>query len=128
MRAPVLGSTSCRHSFQDASRPDYLFKAAFHKRNPADGFASYAADIWRTVMGDKDIDIPSQKRMHSHYRCEKIRHDALVAFHAEVCTAMTSSCGYAAQFGAWHVAHLHELKAQADALTSKIIGAEASPY
>ena len=31
-------------------------------------------------MSDKDIDIPSQKRMHSHYRCEKLRHETTTAF------------------------------------------------
>lgn len=35
-----------RQRFADKSRPDYVFKPAYHKRIPADGVAFYMEGIW----------------------------------------------------------------------------------
>ena len=35
-------------------------------------------------MSNEDLDIPSQKRMHGAFRCEKIRHDVLQQFNEKV--------------------------------------------
>ena len=35
-------------------------------------------------MKDEDLDIPSQKRMHAQYRCEKIRQQVLTGFQSKV--------------------------------------------
>lgn len=80
-------ATSLAARFKDPHSDQYLFQEELHKRNPADGFASYAASIWSAVMSDKDLDIPSQKRIHGYYRCEKIRQELLEKFHSKLSTA-----------------------------------------
>lgn len=53
-----------------------LFKPEYSRGVAADGFAAYAESVWETVRANKELDIPSQKEMLAHVRCEQIARDA----------------------------------------------------
>lgn len=56
-----------------------------YKRNvAADGFATYADSVWGTIRENKELDIPSQKEMLAHVRCEQIARDAIDAAEAKL--------------------------------------------
>eukprot|EP01006_Ploeotia_vitrea_P045321 TRINITY_DN66931_c7_g13_i2.p1 TRINITY_DN66931_c7_g13~~TRINITY_DN66931_c7_g13_i2.p1 ORF type:complete len:798 (-),score=459.54 TRINITY_DN66931_c7_g13_i2:154-2547(-) len=67
-----------RSRFSEASRDDYVFKYPFHfdKTVPADGFAHFASNVWRTIVESKELDLPSQKEMLATYRCDEIAQSA----------------------------------------------------
>lgn len=43
----------------------------------ADGFSEYARSVWETIRANRELDIPSQKEMLAHVRCEQIAKEAL---------------------------------------------------
>lgn len=53
-----------------------LFRKEYNRGVAADGFAAYAESVWETVRANKELDIPSQKEMLAHVRCEQIAHEA----------------------------------------------------
>jgi protein SEY1 len=55
-----------------------LFLKEYSRGVAADGFSSYAESVWETVRANKELDIPTQKEMLAHVRCEQIARDAMV--------------------------------------------------
>lgn len=53
-----------------------LFRPEYSRGVAADGFAAYAESVWETVRANKELDIPSQKEMLAHVRCEQIAREA----------------------------------------------------
>jgi protein SEY1 len=53
-----------------------LFRKEYSRGVAADGFAAYAESVWETVRANKELDIPSQKEMLAHVRCEQIAHES----------------------------------------------------
>lgn len=58
---------------------DEMFLPEYRRDVAADGFATYAESVWETVRANKELDIPSQKEMLAHVRCEQIARDACEA-------------------------------------------------
>lgn len=71
-KAFVKAGAVLKHKFEDGE----LFKNEYNRGVAADGFAAYAESVWETVRANKELDIPSQKEMLAHVRCEQIAHDA----------------------------------------------------
>ena len=61
-----------RKRFTDKTRPDYVFKPAYHKRIPADGLAHYMQTIWEQVQSNKDLDLPTQQELLAQFRCDEL--------------------------------------------------------
>lgn len=57
--------------FMNPQCPDYLFKEKSSKLVPGDGLAHYIRTIWDTIVNNKELNLPSQKSMLSHFRCEE---------------------------------------------------------
>ena len=57
--------------FLDPEDPDYLFKDKSHKNVPGDGLAQYITQLWDTIYENKELNIPSQRSMLSHFKCEE---------------------------------------------------------
>lgn len=57
--------------FLDPECPDYLFKDKSHKNVPGDGLAQYITQLWDTIYENKELNIPSQRSMLSHFKCEE---------------------------------------------------------
>ncbi|PXF46443.1 Protein SEY1 [Gracilariopsis chorda] len=51
---------------------DGIFKDEYSRGVAADGFSEYARSVWETIRANKELDIPSQKEMLAHVRCEQI--------------------------------------------------------
>jgi hypothetical protein len=69
-----------KQRFRNADAPGYIFKDAYTKDVPADGWSIYAKRIWETIMDSRDLDLPSQKEMLAMFRCDEIKASALVNF------------------------------------------------
>lgn len=54
-----------------------VFLAEYSRGVAADGFAAYAESVWETIRANRELDIPSQKEMLAHVRCEEIARDAM---------------------------------------------------
>jgi protein SEY1 len=57
-------------------RDGELFRSDYSRGVAADGFAAFAESVWETVRANKELDIPSQKEMLAHVRCEQIAREA----------------------------------------------------
>lgn len=54
-----------------------VFLAEYSRGVAADGFAAYAESVWETIRANRELDIPSQKEMLAHVRCEEIAREAM---------------------------------------------------
>lgn len=54
-----------------------LFLKEYNRGVAADGFAAYAESVWDTIRANKELDIPSQKEMLAHVRCEQIAREVV---------------------------------------------------
>ncbi|KAJ3115734.1 Dynamin-like GTPase that mediates homotypic ER fusion [Physocladia obscura] len=61
-----------RTRFSDPTALDYVFLPVLHKRVPADGFSSFAHDIWERISASKELDLPTQTQLLAEHRCEEI--------------------------------------------------------
>ncbi|KAI0220473.1 Dynamin-like GTPase that mediates homotypic ER fusion [Massospora cicadina] len=61
-----------RRQFYDPTHRDYVFRAQYHKKIPADGFAAYAASIWEQIVANRDLDLPTQQQLLAQFRCDEI--------------------------------------------------------
>ncbi len=59
-----------------------MFLDEYRRGVAADGFATYAESVWNTIRENKELDIPSQKEMLAHVRCEQIAREAIDAAEA----------------------------------------------
>lgn len=57
-----------------------IFKEEYSRGVAADGFCEYAKSVWETIRANKELDIPSQKEMLAHVRCEQIAKEIFVSF------------------------------------------------
>lgn len=53
-----------------------LYRTEYCRGVASDGFAAYAESVWDTIRANKELDIPSQKEMLAHVRCEQIAREA----------------------------------------------------
>lgn len=53
-----------------------VFLEEYSRGVAADGFAAYAEGVWETIRANRELDIPSQKEMLAHVRCEQIAKEA----------------------------------------------------
>ena len=72
-----------RTRFCNPKDPNFVFKTAYHKRIPADGFAPYLSSIWEQVLSNKDLDLPTQQELLAQFRCDEIASVAFVTFEAQ---------------------------------------------
>lgn len=56
-----------------------MFLEEYRRDVAADGFATYADSVWNTIRDNKELDIPTQKEMLAHVRCEEISREAIDA-------------------------------------------------
>ncbi|KAJ2806820.1 Dynamin-like GTPase that mediates homotypic ER fusion [Coemansia guatemalensis] len=71
-----------RKQFTDKKSDDYVFRSAYKRQVPADGFAHYAQAVWEKVVSNKDLDLPTQQELLAQYRCDEIAAAALEPFRA----------------------------------------------
>ncbi|KAJ2776779.1 Dynamin-like GTPase that mediates homotypic ER fusion, partial [Coemansia linderi] len=69
-----------RRQFTDVGSPEYVFKADYKRRVPADGFPHYASSVWEKVVSNKDLDLPTQQELLAQFRCDEIAAAALEPF------------------------------------------------
>ena len=54
------------------------------KNVPADGLKQYVNQIWKDILNDKDLNIPSQREMLANYRCTEIKNKILLDHDKEI--------------------------------------------
>lgn len=54
-----------------------VFLEEYSRGVAADGFAAYAQNVWETIRANRELDIPTQKEMLAHVRCEQIAREAM---------------------------------------------------
>lgn len=57
-----------------------VFQEEYQSGIAADGFSEYARNVWETIRANRELDIPSQKEMLAHVRCEQIGREAIDIF------------------------------------------------
>lgn len=67
-----------------------VFDEAYQSGIAADGFSAYANNVWETIRANRELDIPSQKEMLAHVRCEQIAREAMDIFETAVLPARES--------------------------------------
>ncbi|KAJ2737788.1 Dynamin-like GTPase that mediates homotypic ER fusion, partial [Coemansia sp. BCRC 34301] len=73
-----------RRQFTDRGSADYVFRAEYRRRVPADGFPHYAQGVWEAVASNKDLDLPTQQELLAQFRCDEIAATALEPFRARL--------------------------------------------
>ncbi|KAF2755097.1 root hair defective 3 GTP-binding protein [Pseudovirgaria hyperparasitica] len=68
-----------KHGLVDESSEPILLPE-YHRRIPADGFSTYAANIWDQIVHNKDLDLPTQQELLAQFRCDEIAREVLVGF------------------------------------------------
>eukprot|EP00178_Gracilaria_changii_P013765 TRINITY_DN3878_c0_g1_i1.p1 TRINITY_DN3878_c0_g1~~TRINITY_DN3878_c0_g1_i1.p1 ORF type:complete len:817 (-),score=140.60 TRINITY_DN3878_c0_g1_i1:4537-6987(-) len=61
-----------------------IFEKEYSRGVAADGFSEYARSVWETIRANKELDIPSQKEMLAHVRCEQIAKDVFSTFETAI--------------------------------------------
>ena len=68
----------------DKNNENYFFANLSSIKNvPADGLKQYVSQIWKDILSDKDLDIPSQRQMLANYRCNEIKNNILLSHDKE---------------------------------------------
>ncbi|KAJ1723669.1 Dynamin-like GTPase that mediates homotypic ER fusion [Coemansia erecta] len=73
-----------RQQFTDKKNAEYVFRPAYKRRVPADGFPHYAESVWEKVVSNKDLDLPTQQELLAQYRCDEIAAVAIGPFREAV--------------------------------------------
>ena len=69
----------------DKTNEKYFFANLSSIKNvPADGLKQYVNQIWKEILSDKDLDIPSQREMLANYRCTEIKNKILLLYDKEI--------------------------------------------
>ena len=69
----------------DKSNEKYFFSNLSSIKNvPADGLKQYVNQIWKVILSDKDLDIPTQREMLANYRCTEIKNKILNSHEKEI--------------------------------------------
>ena len=69
----------------DKTNEKYFFSNLSSIKNvPADGLKQYVNQIWKEILSDKDLDIPSQREMLANYRCTEIKNKILLSYEKEI--------------------------------------------
>ena len=58
----------------------YLFKEPTGKIIPGDGLYKYICGVWDAISQNKELNLPSQRRTLSNFRCEEFVKKALIGF------------------------------------------------
>ena len=76
----------------DKNNEKYFFSNLSSIKNvPADGLKQYVNQIWKDILNDKDLDIPSQREMLANYRCTEIKNNILNLYDKEIKDLIKSS-------------------------------------
>ncbi|ORX55242.1 root hair defective 3 GTP-binding protein [Piromyces finnis] len=73
-----------KERFYNTEDPNYVFKPKYHRGIPADGFSSYAENIWDQVAYNHDLDIPTQQQLLAEYRCDEIAKAIIDEFQIDI--------------------------------------------
>lgn len=73
-----------KERFTNPEASDFIFKDAYAKDVPADGWPMYAERIWETIQESKDLDLPTQKEMLAMFRCDELMETAYRSFNTAV--------------------------------------------
>ncbi|OHT15030.1 Protein SEY1 2 [Tritrichomonas foetus] len=60
-----------RRWFIDDTHERFLFKEKSAKIVPGDGLTTYISNMWDVIKNNRDLNIPSQRSMLSHFKCEE---------------------------------------------------------
>ena len=76
----------------DKNDEKYFFANLSSIKNvPADGLKQYVNQIWKDILNDKDLNIPSQREMLANYRCTEIKNKILLEHDKEIKDLIKSS-------------------------------------
>eukprot|EP00871_Galdieria_phlegrea_P000175 jgi/Galph1/1158/GphlegSOOS_G5738.1 len=75
---------SLREGFHDEDEKQSIFHPEYRRLVAADGFTTYAYNIWETIRSNKEVDIPSQREMLATVRCEEIAEEAYQQAHKKL--------------------------------------------
>ena len=70
--------------FVDPESPNYLFREQTGKVIPGDGLYQYIHSVWEAITENKELNLPSQRRTLSTFRCDMFVKAALEEFEKKV--------------------------------------------
>jgi hypothetical protein len=69
-----------RAHFVDEKDPEFLFKTATGKIMPGDGLAHYICSVWDAVNQNRELNLPSQRKTLSIFKCDEFVKERLAEF------------------------------------------------
>ena len=66
--------------FFNENQKDYLFAEPLGRVIPGDGLYQYISNVWESINENKELNLPSQKRTLSNFRCEEFANEAYKIF------------------------------------------------
>lgn len=67
------------------------FNQKYHKNVPIDGWPVYAANVWKQIVMNKELDLPTQQVLVSRFRCDEIVLEAVELFHKQYAITFESN-------------------------------------
>jgi hypothetical protein len=79
------GIENLRKNFNGQGDENY-FQTVFHQKKsvPAESLGMYAKRIWDAITTNKDLNIPSEKKMLAMFRCDEILHSVVLGIAPEI--------------------------------------------
>jgi len=72
--------------FLDSSCEKYIFSREMGKLIPGDSLSQYIRNVWDSIHNNKELNLPSQRRTLSNFRCEEFSSNAFSEFQKELNT------------------------------------------
>ena len=66
--------------FTDPNDPDFFFAKPMGKLIPGDGLFQYINSVWEAISENRELNLPSQRKTLSNFRCEEFMNNALEEF------------------------------------------------
>lgn len=73
-----------RDEFEDKEDDNFLFKQPTGKIIPGDGLYNYICQVWDAISQNKELNLPSQRRTLSNFRCDEFVKNSLGEFETAI--------------------------------------------
>lgn len=78
-----------RNEFEDSKDEHFLFKQPTGKIIPGDGLYNYICGVWDAISENKELNLPSQRRTLSNFRCDEFAKNTLDQFEKSILNDIT---------------------------------------
>lgn len=85
--------------FTNPEDPDFFFSQPMGKLIPGDGLGQYIHSVWDAISENRELNLPSQRKTLSNFRCEEFMNQALEEFQKSLDEEVKKEVGEKPFFG-----------------------------